>query len=79
MTEIDIPTHWDLMHPTLTAIQQLGGSASKSELEERVPQVANLSEEQLSVLFPNDSKNAGTSKIFYRWMGANEFEENKCC
>ena len=66
MTEIDIPTHWDLMYPTLAAIQQLGGSATKSELEEEVPQVADLSEEQLSVLFPDDSKNAGTSKVLYR-------------
>ena len=73
MTQTDIPTHWDLMYPTLTAIQQLGGSATKSELEEEVPQVADLSEEQLSVLFPDDSKNAGTSKVFYRmgWARTN--------
>lgn len=66
MTEVDIPTNQDLMHPTLDAIQQLGGSATKSELEEKVPQVADLSDEQLSVLFPDDSKNAGTPKVLYR-------------
>lgn len=66
MTEVDIPTNRDLMYPTLAAIQQLGGSATKSELEEKVPQVADLSDEQLSVLFPDDSKNAGTSKVLYR-------------
>ena len=73
MTEIDIPTHWDLMYPTLVAIQQLGGSATKSELEEEVSQVADLSDEQLSVLFPDGSNNAGTSKILYRlaWARTN--------
>lgn len=72
MTEIDIPTHWDLMYPTLAAIQQSGGSASISELETKVPQLAHLSEEQLSVSL-DDSKNAGTSKVFYRmgWARTN--------
>lgn len=73
MTEISIPTTWDLMYPTLVAIQQLGGSATKSELEEEVPQVANLSDEQLFVLFPDGSHHAGTSKILFRmgWARTN--------
>ena len=66
MTEINIPTYNDLMYPTLIAIQQLGGSASKSELEEKVPQVADLSDEHLSISFPDDSMNAGTSKVLHR-------------
>ena len=66
MTEISIPTTRDLIYPTLVALQQLGGSASKSELEEEVSQIENFTDEQLSVLFPDDSTNAGTSKILYR-------------
>ena len=66
MTEIEIPTTWDLLYPTLATIQQLDGSASKSQLEEKVPQVANLSDEQLSVVFPDDSNHANTSKVLYR-------------
>lgn len=73
MTDIDIPTTWDLMYPTLVAIQQLGGSATKSELEEEVSRIANFSDEQLSVLFPDGSNSAGTSKILYRlaWARTN--------
>ena len=65
MTEINIPSRHDLLYPTLLAIQQLGGSATKSELEEEVPRVANLSDEQLSVLFPDGSAHAGTPKVLY--------------
>ena len=65
MTEISIPSRYDLLYPTLLAIQQLGDSATKQELEEKVPQVAKLSDKQLSVLFPDGSKQAGTSKVLY--------------
>ena len=63
MTEIDIPTQWALMYPTLVAIQQLGGSATKSELEEEVPRIANISDEQLAVTFPEGFNSAGKSKV----------------
>ena len=65
MTEIDIPSRYDLLYPTLLAIQKLGGSATKSELEEEVPRVANLSEEQLFVLFPEGTAHAGKPKVLY--------------
>ena len=35
--EVQIPTHRDLMYPTLVAVNQLGGSAAISELERDVP------------------------------------------
>ena len=66
MNEINIPTVRDLMYPTLVALQQLGGSASKSELDEKVSQIEDFTDEQLLIAFPDDSTNAGTSKILYR-------------
>ena len=63
MTEIDIPTQWDLMYPTLVAIQQLGGSATTTELKEEVSRIANISDEQLAVTFPEGFKSAGESKV----------------
>jgi len=65
MTEINIPSRQDLLYPTLLAIQQLGGSATKLELEEEVPRVASLSDDQLSVVFLGASQHAGTPKVLY--------------
>lgn len=63
MKETDIPTQWDLMYPTLVAIQQLGGSATTTELKEEVSRIANISDEQLAVTFPEGFKSAGESKV----------------
>ena len=40
VTGIEIPTHLDLMYPTLLAVRHLGGAATKSEMLEKVPEVA---------------------------------------
>ena len=66
MNDVPIPTYWELMLPTLEAIDQLGGSASNSELEELVPQLADVSEEQLAVAYAEDSVKAGSSKVLDR-------------
>ena len=36
MTDIKIPTRLDFMYPTLVAVRDMGGSATKSELLEKV-------------------------------------------
>ena len=66
MTDIRIPSHIDLMYPTLVAVRNLGGSATKSELIDRVPEIAGVTDEQLAVLFPKGSRHQGESKILYR-------------
>ena len=52
MTDVAIPTYQELMYPTLRAIRQLGGSASNAELEDLVPEIAGITEEQLAVEYP---------------------------
>ena len=66
MTDIRIPSHRDLLYPTLVAVRNLGGSATKSELLERVPEIAGVTDEQLAVLFPEGSAHQGESKVLYR-------------
>jgi restriction system protein len=66
MIEIPIPTYQDLMYPTLQALNQLGGSGSNSELEDLVPELAEVADEQLAVEFPEPSSMAGTSKVLSR-------------
>ena len=66
MTDIEIPTPRDLMYPTLLAVRDLGGAATRSEMVEKVPEIAGISDEQLAVVFPEDSQHQGKSKVLYR-------------
>ena len=66
MADIEIPTRLDLMYPTLVAVRDMGGSATKSELLEKVPEIAGVTDEQLAVLFPESSRHQGESKVLYR-------------
>jgi len=66
MADIEIPTRLELMYPTLVAVRDMGGSATKSELLEKVPEIAEVTDEQLAVVFPADySRLQGTSKVLY--------------
>ena len=66
MADIEIPTRLDLMYPTLVAVRDMGGSATKSELLERVPEIAGVTDEQLAVVFPADyTKLQGKSKVLF--------------
>ena len=65
MTDTSIPSRYELMLPTLAAVQELGGSTSKSELEQEVATKAELTDEQLAVVFPAASRNPGRSKVMY--------------
>jgi len=64
--QIDLPTYRDLMYPTLVAVDRLGGSAAIAELEEAVPAIAGVTDEQLAVEFPATSALQGQSKVINR-------------
>ena len=66
ITNIEIPSHLELMYPTLLAVRDLGGAATRSEVVEKVPESAGISDEQLAVVFPEDSKHQGKSKVLYK-------------
>lgn len=54
------------MYPTLVAVQRLGGSAAIAELEELVPQILGLTEEQIALEYPPESSQQGVSKVLNR-------------
>lgn len=64
--DVPIPTYRDLMLPTLVAVQQLGGSASIAELEELVPEIAEITEAQMDVVYPETAAMPGRSKVVSR-------------
>lgn len=47
---VDVPAYTDLLWPTLTAVSELGGSGSISEIAETVVKREDFSEEQQAVL-----------------------------
>ena len=56
-----VPKYDELFQPLLTAMHQLGGSASVSEIDEEVAKVLNLSEEDV-----NDIHRGNATKLSYR-------------
>ena len=66
MNSVEIPTYRDLMYPTLVAVRELGGSAANAELEEAVPAVAGITDDQLAVEYPEGSSQHGESKVVNR-------------
>jgi len=51
-TKDDLPTSFDLLLPTLRAIERLGGSAQTRQLREAVLEMLNPSEELLALTYP---------------------------
>lgn len=58
----------DLFNPTLTALHNLGGSASVSEIEEQVSSILNLSEKEV-----DDIHRGSTTKLKYRLAWARNY------
>lgn len=64
MSKSNIPTYDQLMNPLLTALKILGGSGSIEEINAKVAEVANLTDEQLEVL--HNPEKGGITQIEYR-------------
>ena len=58
---METPTHDDMLEPLFLCLKDLGGSASVDELEEKVADLMNLSEEQIS-----DIHRGNITKFSYR-------------
>lgn len=53
MTPEDLPRYWELMQPTLIALDQLGGSASIDEIDDRVAMLIGVSDEMQELPYPS--------------------------
>ena len=65
MTEIDVPTFDALMNPVIQALKELGGSGTIEEINNKVVEIANLSDEQTEVLHKPE-KGGGGTEVEYR-------------
>ena len=64
MNKIDLPTYETLMNPTLQALRALGGSGTIEELDNKVFEMAGISDEEVDI--PHDPVKGGKSEIEYR-------------
>lgn len=53
LSSADLPAYWQLILPTLKVVQASGGSATSSEIENRVLAALDPSDDQLAVMQPN--------------------------
>lgn len=60
-----IPTYVEMLLPTLRALDKLGGSGTRDEIDEAVIGLIPISDEQLAVEFPPEAKQKG-SKVIHR-------------
>lgn len=59
-----VPTFDQMMNPLLQAIKSLGGSGTIEELDDKVAEILNLSDEQLEVL--HNPERGGQTEVSYR-------------
>ena len=71
MHEIEIPSFSDFMNPVLTALHNLGGSGTISEISGEVVEIMGLTEEQTEV--PHNLEKGGRSEVEYRLAWARTY------
>jgi len=71
MTDVNIPTFDRLMNPVIQALKELGGSGTIEEIDNKVAEIAHLSDEQLEVLH-NPEKGSQT-EVEYRLAWARTY------
>ncbi|MGC9347881.1 MAG: restriction endonuclease [Anaerolineae bacterium] len=65
MSEVDIPTFDALMNPVIRGLKELGGSGTIEEINNKVVEIAGLSDEQTEVLHKPE-KGGGRTEVEYR-------------
>lgn len=60
----DLPTYKDLMNPVLEALKQLGGSGTIEEINSKVIEITNVTNEQLEVI--HDPSRGSQTELEYR-------------
>ncbi|MFN8972825.1 MAG: winged helix-turn-helix domain-containing protein, partial [Alphaproteobacteria bacterium] len=70
-----MPTHLDLMRPTLEAIKALGGSGSNEEIYDKLVEREGFSEEMQNIMLPSGTRaklwdRAAWARSYLKLVGA---------
>jgi len=74
MSQLKIPTYDSMMNPLLEALRSLGGSGTIEEIDGKVAETMNLSDEQLEVL--QDPDKGSRTKFEYRLAWTRTYLKN---
>ena len=74
MPQLKIPTYDSMMNPLLQALRSLGGSGTIEEIDGKVAEIMNLSDEQLEVL--QDPDKGSRTKFEYRLAWTRTYLKN---
>ena len=69
--DMSVPTYDELFNPLLTALYQLGDSGSNSEIEEKVAEILNLTDEEI-----NEIQKGNVTRFSYRLAWARTYLKN---
>ncbi len=72
MKHVHVPTYDKLMNPLITALKELGGSGTIEEIDVKVAEIADVTDEQLEVLHTPE-KGGGKTEIEYRLAWARTY------
>ena len=65
MQKIEVPTFDAMMNPLIQALKELGGSGTIQEIDDRVAEIAGLTDQQLEVL--HDPERSSQTEVEYRF------------
>ena len=65
MTQVNVPAFEELMNPVIRALNELGDSGTIEEINNRVIEIADLSDDQIEVLHTPE-KGGGQTEVEYR-------------
>ncbi len=74
MPQLKIPTYDSMMNPLLEALRSLGGSGTIEEIDGKVAEIMNLSDEQLEIL--QDPDKGSRTKFEYRLAWTRTYLKN---
>ena len=67
-----VPSYLEMLYPTLQALDRLGGSGTKDEIDQEAVRIMGLTDEQLAVEFPPEATQKG-SKVIHRLAWARTY------
>ena len=65
VTREDLPKYWELMYPILVAVESLGGSGKRKEIEDRLVDDLEVTDEMLTLVYRDAATGVGSNKSVF--------------
>ena len=65
VTREDLPKYWELMYPILVTVESLGGSGKRKEIEDRLVDDLEVTDEMLTLVYRDPATGVGSNKSVF--------------